>query len=70
MAAASPLTNLAARLGTVAGPVAIGAAWAFTVGLPGQTAAGILMIDALAVLTLLSMSIPSRMSHSFTAERR
>ncbi len=57
MAAASSLTNLAARSGTVAGPIAIGAIWAFTAALPVQVTTGILLVDALAALTLLSVSV-------------
>jgi MFS family permease len=60
MAAASSLTNLAARLGTVAGPVAMGAAWALTATLPGQVDTGILLVDGLAALTLLAASASPR----------
>ena len=60
MAATSSLTNLAARLGTVAGPVAIGAAWALTTAsLRTQVATGILVVDALAAMTLFSVSVSS-----------
>ena len=54
MAAASSLTNLSARLGTVVGPVAIGSAWALMAGLSSQVATGMLLVDALAGLTLLA----------------
>jgi MFS transporter, DHA2 family, multidrug resistance protein len=60
MAAASSLTNLAARLGSVAGPVAVGATWASIAGLSNQIMYGILLVDGLALLTLLSASVAAR----------
>jgi DHA2 family multidrug resistance protein-like MFS transporter len=55
MAAASSLTNLAARLGTVVGSVAIGIAWTFTSGIAAQVAVAMLIVDALALSTLFSV---------------
>jgi MFS family permease len=60
MAAASSLTNLAARLGTVVGPVAIGASWAFMIGLSAQITTGILFVDGLAALTLFTAVLSVR----------
>ena len=60
MAAASSLTNLSARLGTVVGPVAISATWAFTSGLSAQISTGILLVDGLAALTLYSAALSPR----------
>ena len=65
MAAASSLTNLAARLGTVAGPVAIGAAWAFTTGLSAQVFVGIALVDGLALLMLLAVSMMGKSAAGF-----
>ena len=62
MAAASSLTNLAARLGTVVGPIAIGSAWALMAGLSAQIATGMLLVDSFAGLTLLTAVLSVRKS--------
>ncbi len=54
MAAASAVTNLAARLGSVVGPVLIGLAWFSVGGFSAQIEDGILLVDGLALSTLFA----------------
>ena len=51
--AASALSNLVARLGTVCGPLGVGLAWTFLASESAQMIVGILLIDGFAVLNLL-----------------
>lgn len=53
MGAASALSNLSTRLGTVSGPLVLGITWSFFAGFSAQIRVGLLIIDGLAVLTLL-----------------
>lgn len=53
MGAASALSNLGARLGSVCGPLALGLIWTFLASVPAQMAAGIVVSDGIAALCLL-----------------
>jgi predicted MFS family arabinose efflux permease len=53
MGAASALSNLVARLGTVCGPLGVGLLWTFLASESAQMIVGILLIDGFAVLNLL-----------------
>ena len=53
MGAASALSNLVARLGTVCGPLLVGLVWTFLASESAQMGVGILLIDGVAVLNLL-----------------
>ena len=53
MGAASALSNLGSRLGSVCGPLALGITWTFLASLSAQIGVGILVIDGFAVLNLL-----------------
>ena len=53
MGAASALSNLVARLGTVCGPLLVGLVWTFLASESAQMGVGILLIDGFAVLNLL-----------------
>jgi predicted MFS family arabinose efflux permease len=53
MGAASALSNLVARLGTVCGPLLVGLVWTFFASESTQMGVGILLIDGFAVLNLL-----------------
>ncbi|HZU02430.1 MAG TPA: MFS transporter [Ktedonobacteraceae bacterium] len=53
MGAASALSNLSTRLGSVCGPLVLGITWSFPASFSDQIRVGILVIDALAVLNLL-----------------
>jgi DHA2 family multidrug resistance protein-like MFS transporter len=53
MGAASALSNLGSRLGSVCGPLALGITWTFLANFSAQIGVGILVIDGFAVLNLL-----------------
>src|SRR5438128_6171705 len=53
MGAASALSNLGARIGSVCGPLVLGLTWTFLASLSAQMGVGILVIDGFAVLNLL-----------------
>src|SRR6266704_2910072 len=53
MGAASALSNLVSRLGSVCGPLALGITWIFLASFSSQIGVGILVIDGFAVLNLL-----------------
>ncbi len=53
MGAASALSNLGARLGSVCGPLALGITWSFLASFSAQIGVGILVVDGFAVLNLL-----------------
>ncbi len=53
MAAASTVSNLVARLGTVFGPIVMGITWTIVTSLPTQMVAGIILVDILALATLI-----------------
>jgi hypothetical protein len=53
MGAASALSNLVARLGTVCGPLAVGLTWTVLASESAQMIVGILLIDGFAALNLL-----------------
>jgi len=53
MGAASALSNLVSRLGSVCGPLALGITWTFLASFSAQIGVGILVIDGFAVLNLL-----------------
>lgn len=53
MAAASALSNLVSRLGTVCGPLVLGLVWTLLASGTAQMGVGILLIDGFAVLNLL-----------------
>jgi MFS family permease len=53
MGAASALSNLSTRLGSVCGPLALGITWNFLPSFSAQLGVGLLVIDGLAILTLL-----------------
>src|SRR5205823_5528569 len=62
MGAASALSNLGSRLGSVCGPLALGITWTFLASFSAQIGVGILVIDGFAVLNLLFawLSVQSR----------
>jgi predicted MFS family arabinose efflux permease len=53
MPAASALSNLAARLGTVFGPLAMGTTWSILTSLSAQMTVGIVLVDSLGFASLL-----------------
>ena len=53
MGAASALSNLGGRLGSVCGPLVIGLTWTFLASFSAQIGVGMLIIDGFAVLNLL-----------------
>jgi MFS family permease len=53
MGAASALSNLSTRLGSVCGPLVLGITWSFLTLFSAQIGVGILVVDGFAVLTLL-----------------
>jgi DHA2 family multidrug resistance protein-like MFS transporter len=53
MGAASALSNLSARLGTVFGPLAVGITWSLVSGFPQQIASGTLIMIVLSIVTFL-----------------
>jgi len=53
MGAASALSNLASRLGSVCGPLALGITWTFLASFSTQMLVGVLITDGFAVLNLL-----------------
>ena len=53
MGAASALSNLGSRLGSVCGPLALGITWTFLASFSAQISVGMLVIDGFAVLNLL-----------------
>ncbi len=53
MGAASALSNLGARIGSVCGPLVLGLTWTFLASFSAQIGVGILVIDGFAVLNLL-----------------
>jgi MFS transporter, DHA2 family, multidrug resistance protein len=60
MAAASALSNLSARIGSVVGPMAIGLLWAMTPGVASQMVLGIAALMALSVFTLICVVLERR----------
>ncbi len=62
MGAASALSNLGARIGSVCGPLVLGITWTFLASFSAQMGVGILVIDGFAVLNLLFawLSVQSR----------
>jgi MFS transporter, DHA2 family, multidrug resistance protein len=69
MGAASALSNLGARIGSVCGPLVLGLTWTFLTSLSAQMGVGILVVDGFAVLNLLFawLSIQRR-SRGFSPE--
>ncbi len=69
MGAASALSNLASRLGSVCGPLALALTWTFLISFSTQMLVGILVVDGFAILNLLFawLSIQRR-SRGFSAE--
>ena len=53
MGAASALSNLGARIGSVCGPLVLGLTWTFFASFSTQMGVGILVVDGFAVLNLL-----------------
>jgi MFS family permease len=53
MGAASALSNLASRLGSVCGPLALALTWTFLISFSTQMLVGILVVDGFAILNLL-----------------
>jgi len=53
MGAASALSNLVSRLGTVCGPLGVGLVWTFLASFSTQMIVGILLVDGFALLNLL-----------------
>jgi len=53
MGAASALSNLASRLGSVCGPLVLGITWTFLASFSTQMLVGVLITDGFAVLNLL-----------------
>ncbi|TMI38251.1 MFS transporter [Candidatus Bathyarchaeota archaeon] len=53
MAAASTVSNLVARLGTVFGPIVMGITWTIVTSLSTQMVAGVILVDILASATLI-----------------
>ena len=53
MGAASALSNLVSRLGSVCGPLGVGLVWSFLASFSAQMGVGMLIIDGFAVLNLL-----------------
>jgi MFS family permease len=69
MGAASALSNLVARLGTVCGPLVLGLVWTFLASQAAQMGVGILLIDGFAVLNLLFAWLSTqRRSQAFSTE--
>jgi MFS family permease len=62
MGAASALSNLGSRLGSVCGPLVMGLTWTFLASFSAQMGVGMLVIDGFAVLNLLFawLSVQSR----------
>jgi MFS family permease len=62
MGAASALSNLGSRLGSVCGPLMVGLTWTFLASFSAQMGAGMLIINGFAVLNLLFawLSVQSR----------
>jgi DHA2 family multidrug resistance protein-like MFS transporter len=60
MGAASALSNLSTRLGSVCGPLALGITWSFLASFSAQIGIGILVVDGFAVLTLLFACLAAR----------
>jgi MFS transporter, DHA2 family, multidrug resistance protein len=60
MGAASALSNLGTRIGSVCGPLVVGLSWTFFASVSAQVGVGMLIIDAFAVLTLLFAWLPVR----------
>ncbi|MBV9689209.1 MAG: MFS transporter [Ktedonobacteraceae bacterium] len=53
MGAASALSNVGARIGSVCGPLVVGLSWTFLASFSIQMSVGIVLIDGFAALTLL-----------------
>jgi DHA2 family multidrug resistance protein-like MFS transporter len=70
MGAASALSNLGTRLGSICGPLALGITWTFLASFSAQIDVGILVIDAFAVLNLLFawLAVAKRSRGSTTEE--
>jgi DHA2 family multidrug resistance protein-like MFS transporter len=62
MGAASALSNLGSRLGSVCGPLVVGLTWTFLASFSAQMGVGMLVIDGFAALNLLFawLSVQSR----------
>ena len=65
MGAASALSNLGSRLGSVCGPLVVGLTWTFLASASAQIGVGMLIIDGFAVLNLLFawFSLQGRSQH-------
>lgn len=61
MGAASALSNLSTRLGSVCGPLVLGITWSFLASFSAQIGVGILGVDGFAVLNLLFACLAVRM---------
>ncbi len=70
MGAASALSNLGSRLGSVCGPLVLGLTWTFLASFSAQIGVGMLIIDGFAVLNLLFawLSIQRRSRRFFSSE--
>ncbi len=69
MGAASALSNLGARIGSVCGPLVLGLTWTFLASLSAQMGVGILVVDGFAVLNLLFVWLSiQRRSRGFSPE--
>jgi DHA2 family multidrug resistance protein-like MFS transporter len=68
MGAASALSNLGARIGSISGPLAVGITWSFLASLSTQMVVGMLVLDAFAMLNILFawLSVLSRSRGSST----
>jgi predicted MFS family arabinose efflux permease len=60
MAAASSVSNLAARLGSVFGPLVVGITWTIVTSFSAQMVAGTILVDILASVTLISAFLSTR----------
>lgn len=70
MGAASALSNLSTRLGAVCGPLLVGITWSFLASFSAQIGVGLLVIDGLAVLTLLFACLAvRRRAPTFSGEK-
>jgi hypothetical protein len=66
MGATSALTNLAARLGSVVGPLTLGLSWAFQASLSTQMIVGIMFVGSFALMTFLAALLSAGQSGKMT----
>jgi hypothetical protein len=70
MGAASALSNLSTRLGTVCGPLVLGITWSFLASFSARIGVGIMVVDGLAVLNLLFAYLAVRRNTSAFAPKK